>query len=422
MNIKIDKVVYPGKSMAKIDGKVIFTDQGLPGETVEVSTLKETKNYTQCQTIKIITPSPQRQVPRCKHYETCSLYQYMTYPKQIEIKKQQLQEILARQLKTDLPDIKFRPSEKIWGYRNKIKLKVIWGGKKVFLAYNLPKSLSQFVAVDECFLSPDITNSFLRTFVELIAAKSFISITELTVRENAKNQLLVNVYYNPSIDIKIHLDAFEPLVKKFSISGLMFIDQKTLNRTALFGDCFFKEAFDDIELCVGPESFFQINTGMLSVLVNDMQNNLDLGADKTLADLYCGVGTFGIILSQKVKKVIGVESGPENFFFMKKNIELNNIKNFEARLRSCEKNIDALLDEKPDLAIVDPPRKGLDAIICNALAESGPPSLAYISCDPATLARDLKILLSGYNIKKIYGYDFFPHTPHIETMVLLNRI
>jgi 23S rRNA (uracil1939-C5)-methyltransferase len=422
MDIKIDKVVYPGKSMAKIDGKVIFTDQGLPGETVEVSVLKETKSYAQCRTVKIITPSPHRQAPRCKHYETCSLYQYIDYPEQIEIKKQQLREMLSRQLKIDLPDIKFRPSEKIWGYRNKIKLKVIWNGRKAFLAYNLPKSLARFVAVDECFLSPGLTNSFLKAFVELISARSFKSIAGLTVRENAKNQLLVNVYYDPSMDIKIRLDAFEGLVKKFPISGFMFIDQKTLNRTALFGDCFFKEAVNDIELCVGPESFFQINTGMLSVLVNDMQNNLDLGGDKTLADLYCGVGTFGIILSQKVKKVIGVESDPENFFFMKKNIEMNNIKNFEARLCTCEKNIRPLLDEKPDLVIVDPPRKGLDAGICNALAESGPPGLAYISCDPATLARDLKILLSGYDIKNLYAYDFFPHTPHIETMALLSRI
>jgi 23S rRNA (uracil1939-C5)-methyltransferase len=421
MAIAIEKIVYPGKSLARIGGKVIFTDQGLPGETVEIAVLKETKKYTQCLTTKIITPSPERQIPSCKHYQACSPYQYINYPYQVEIKKQQLQEILSRQLKIDSPGLKFRSSEQIWGYRNKINLKIIWKDEKPRLAYNLPQAPDKFIQADECFLSPRTTNLFLTAFIETIAVKSLRTVNELVVRENAKNELLVAIYHAPSLSIKSASCAFKDLSKRFPISGLILIDINTLGKTVLWGNDFFKENIAGIDLYIGAESFFQVNTNMLSVLVEDLQNNLDLSADKVLADLYCGIGTFGILLSKKVKRVIGIEAAIENFFFTEKNIKLNNIKNFDVRLCDCKEAINSLLKQKIGLAIVDPPRKGMDITICDALAQDGPPAIAYISCNPATLVRDLKILLSAYEIKNIFSYDFFPHTPHIETMVLLNK-
>ena len=421
MNITIEKIVYPGRSLARIDGKVIFTDQGLPGETVEIAVLKETKSYTQARTTKIINALPSRQLPRCKHYQVCSLYQYINYSYQVEIKKQQIQEILTRQLKIDLPNLEFRSSPQIWGYRNKIKLKIIWKDKKAQLAYNLPQAFDQFIPVNECFLSPGLTNLFLNAFIKTIIVKPLRTINELVVRENTKNELLIAIYYDSFLDTKVGFDAFKSLSKEFPISGLVLINRKTFNKTIFWGEDFFKETIKDIDFYIGAESFFQVNTGMLSVLVDDLQSNLDLSADKVLADLYCGIGTFGILLSSEVKRVIGVESDTENFFFMKKNIKLNNIKNFDVRLCDCKEIINSLLKQKLDVVIVDPPRKGMDAGICNTLVQSGLPTIAYISCNPATLTRDLKILSSAYEIKSIYVYDLFPHTPHIETMVLLKK-
>lgn len=415
MAIIIEKIVYPGKSMSRIGGKVLFTDQGLPGEKVEITVIKETKGYTQGQTVKIITPSPHRIIPRCGHYRVCSPYQYIDYSYQVEIKKQQLSEILTRHLKADIPEIVFRESPHAWGYRNKIKLKVLRQDKKPYLAYNLPRSTDRFTAIDKCFLSPETTNSFLNA----LSPDSLKYLTGLTVRENKKNELLIDAYHDHALDKKTAYKIFEDLFGKFHIAGFMLTDQKDLKKTLVHGDGFLKETIEGFDFHIGTGSFFQVNTEMLSVLMGDMRNELGLSPDNVLADLYCGIGTFGILLSSKVKRVIGVESGKENFHFMKKNIELNNIKNFDTSLCDCKEAISPVLKQRVDIAIIDPPRKGIDTGICNALTMSGPSTLAYISCDPSTLARDLKILLSSYKIKSVHGYDFFPQTPHIETMVIL---
>ncbi|MFH1478556.1 MAG: 23S rRNA (uracil(1939)-C(5))-methyltransferase RlmD [Candidatus Omnitrophota bacterium] len=421
MILTIEKIVYPGKSLARKDGKVIFSDEGLPGETIEASILKETKNYVQCKTTGIITPSPYRQAPACDHYEACSLYQYIDYPYQVEIKKEQLLEMLTRQAKIDMPNIDFRSSNKTWGYRNKIKLNIIWKDKRPVLAYNMPGFIDQFIPIDKCLLSPERTNLFLTEFIEVVAAKSLEAIKEVTVRENSKNELLAIIQHDSSLNIGSVPLAFQHLLKKFPISGLILIDQETLKKTIVSGDDFFKEKINDIELYIGSGSFFQINTDMLSILIKDLRGNLGLSSEKVLADLYCGVGTFGNILSSNVKRVIGVESEPENFFFMEKNIKLNNIKNFDVSLCDCRSAIDSVLNKKIDIAIIDPPRKGIDISISHTLSRSGPQELAYISCNPATLVRDLKILISSYDIKSLFAYDFFPHTPHIEVMVLLRK-
>ena len=201
MNIVIEKIVYPGKSLARANGKVIFTDQGLPGETVEIAIVKDTKGYTQAKTIKIITPSPNRQEPRCNHYQVCSPYQPIEYPQQIEIKKQQLQEIISRQLKIDFPSLNFRKSPQIWGYRNKIKVKIIRIKTLPHLAYNLPETDDQFIPVDQCLLSPEQTNLFMSEFIKKLRQKDFPAVNQLTIKENKENKLLIYISHDGSLNI-----------------------------------------------------------------------------------------------------------------------------------------------------------------------------------------------------------------------------
>ena len=421
MNITIEKIVYPGKSLARIDGKVVFTDHGLPNETVEINVTKDTKDYLQAKTTKIIAPCDDRVQNRCSHYKVCSPYQYIDYPKQIEIKKEQLHEILTRQLKINNLKINLRQSPEIWGYRNKAKLKIIYTGKLACLAYNLPQSTDEFIPIDECFLLPEAANLLLKDFIKVLNQGSFAALNQITIRQNSQNQLLVCLYHNSFLETKDLSSCLESLVKKFNISGIILIDLKKNTKNILWGEEFLKEVIDDKIFFIGYDSFFQVNKSMLSILVKDLRDNLTLTADKTLADLYCGVGTFGILLASKLKNIIGIESEPENFFFLEKNIKLNNIENFSVRMCDCKEIIDSLLKRKTDIIIVDPPRKGMDSTICDNLVESPVPELVYISCNPATLVRDLKILLASYDIKNVYAYDFFPHTPHIETMVFLAK-
>lgn len=421
MNITIEKIVYPGKSLSRINGKVVFTDQGLPEETVEIAVIKETKGYTQAKTTKIITASPYRQQTRCSHYQACSPYQYIDYSQQIEIKKQQLQEIISRQLKIDYTLSHFRQSPQIWGYRNKIKVKIIRPNTLPRLAYNLPETDNQFIPIDKCFLSPKHTNLFMDEFIKKLNQKDFPAINQLVIKENKENKLLIFIYHNNSLDIKEFSLALRSLIKQFEPAGIVLINEKTYTRTVICGDNFFKEKINGKQFFIGSNSFFQINTDALKLLVNDLQNNLTLDKETVLADLYCGVGTFGILLAEQIRQVIGVEIEQESFLFLEKNIKLNNLNNFDLRLCDCNDTLKSLLKKNIDVVIVDPPRKGVSTQVCDKLAESAVNTIVYISCDPSTLTRDLKILSSAYKIKNIYAYDFFPHTPHIEAMVILDK-
>jgi len=421
MDITVEKIVYPGKSLARINGKVVFTDQGLPGETVEIAVIKETKGYINAKTTKIITASPYRQQTHCSHYRVCSPYQYIDYHQQIEIKKQQLQEIISHQLKISHTLLHFRQSLQIWGYRNKIKVKIIRPNALPQMAYNLPKTDDQFVSVDKCFLSPEHTNLFMDEFKKMLNQKDFPAINQLVIKENKENKLLICLYHDDSLDITEFSLAIGNLINQFEPAGIVLINEKTYARNVICGDDFLKETVNGKQFFIGSNSFFQINTNALKLLIKDLQDNLNLNKDTVLADLYSGVGTFGILLAEGIKQVISVEIDQESFLFLEKNIKVNNLNNFDLRLCDCNDTLKSLLKKNIDIVIVDPPRKGVDTQVCNKLVKSAITTVVYISCDPSTLTRDLKILASAYRIRNIFAYDFFPNTPHIEAMVILDK-
>jgi 23S rRNA (uracil1939-C5)-methyltransferase len=189
----------------------------------------------------------------------------------------------------------------------------------------------------------------------------------------------------------------------------------------LYGKNYIEEKIGDKTFQIGGQSFFQINIDALKLLILDMTEAIKLRGFKAVADLYCGIGTFGIIFADKAEKVLGGEILEENIFFLKENIKINHINNYSLYKGASENIIDRILKEKIDTLIIDPPRKGIGKEMCERLAENGPKHIFYVSCDPITLARDLKTLLQKYELTAIHGYDFFPHTPHIETFSILDR-
>ncbi|MEK7867886.1 MAG: methyltransferase domain-containing protein, partial [Candidatus Omnitrophota bacterium] len=172
---------------------------------------------------------------------------------------------------------------------------------------------------------------------------------------------------------------------------------------------------------IGPESFFQINVPMLEIALKEMQKSMRLDKKEIIADLYCGIGTFGIALSQFAKEVIGIESNPNNISFLKSNLKLNKIENFKLYEGPCEKLFPSMLISGIDILILDPPRKGLDNMLCQNILLSSIKKIIYLSCNPVTLSRDLKILSRSYIIKTLFLFDFFPHTPHIETLAIIEK-
>jgi 23S rRNA (uracil1939-C5)-methyltransferase len=421
MLIRIEKIVYPGKSLARLNGKVIFTDQGLPGETIEILPLKKSKNYIEGRTTKIIDTSPDRKKPLCDHYHTCSPYQYIDYPRQIKIKSEQINEILSRQLKGALPEIIFKKSELIWGYRNKIKLKIINKNNTPCLAYNKPGTINSFVPIDQCFLSPQLTNALLNKFREVLGKTKLSGLNQIMIRQNTAGELLIGLYHSSSLEAVNVALALETIFDSFPLKGAVVVDENKYTKTIIHGNDYLSQTVQDKNFFIGINSFFQVNSTMLDLLASDLQQNLTLNSYAVLADLYCGVGTFSLLLAGKLKKTIAIEADPENFFFLERNIEVNNATNIYPRMCDCKDIIPFLIKDKVNTVIVDPPRKGLHPQICQGLANSPIPEIAYISCDPATLTRDLGILQKSYNIEKIFAYDFFPQTPHIEIMALLRK-
>ena len=385
MEITIKKIIYPGKSLGTSGAKTILTDRGLPGEIVEIAPAEEKKSYIEAITVKIISPSPHRIAPKCSHYKACSPYHDIYYKTQLDIKESQLKEIFP-----DIP-IKTIPSPEIWEYRNKIKLNVIWKDKKAHLAYHIPESRNKFIQIDSCFLVSENVNKFLALFINTVNKENLTSIKEIEVRESYTTKKLMFTAYLP--------------VKIENIQASRYIEEIVSGKT----------------FRIGPGSFFQINVPMLEIALKEMQKFIAPDKKEIIADLYCGVGTFGIALSDLAREIIGIESEPVNISFLKSNIKLNKIENFKIYEGRCEKLFSMLINKGIDVLILDPPRKGLDNTLCQNITLSSIKKIIYLSCNPVTLSRDLKILSRSYPLKNLYLLDFFPHTPHIETLAMLEK-
>lgn len=423
MEAVIEKIIYTGKSLARVNGKVIFTDEGLPGETVTIELLRDRKSYAEAKTLEVLRKSDKRIPPRCAHYKSCSPYQYIDYAYQLAIKEAQLKEALARELRADFGDIAVKPSPRIWGYRNKIRLKVLWKNGSPRLAYRLPDTTDEFAEVDGCFLAPPEMNRLFSSALECMAEKKTDFVDELEIKESFAEKNFLLIFYAASPDLSKLSGVVSKLITDFNVSGAVCLlrDKKLLKETVIFGKNFIEEKIAGKVFRFGAQSFFQVNVEMAEELIKDIKGCLSLTGRETIADLYCGVGTLGIALAENAGKVIGVESQKECIDFLKHNLTANAAGNFEVREGPCEKLAGSILRQKIDAVILDPPRKGIDEATRKNMVKRGPRLAAYVSCNPSTLARDLKILLEKYRLKSVTLYDFFPHTTHIESCAILEK-
>ncbi|MFH1046150.1 MAG: 23S rRNA (uracil(1939)-C(5))-methyltransferase RlmD [Candidatus Omnitrophota bacterium] len=422
MRVKVEKIVFGGQSLCRSEGKVILTDEGLPQETIDVEVVKEKKNYVEAHTLNIVEASSQRVKARCDHYQLCSAYQYIDYPVQVETKKQQLQEMLSHRLKNNLPPILFRPAQNLWHYRNKVRFPILWEDSQAYLAYHLPGSWEKLQKISDCFLIAEPMLSFLRELPREITALKLDFIREVSLRQNDNGSgmllLLDGVNYRDALK---RLGGLETLKERYPLAGIVYKDIQTGARKNLIGEGVLIEEILGRSFLVGCESFFQINIAMLKLLINDLRATLKLEGKKNIADLYCGVGTLGILLSDSGCHCHFVEESKENLPFLKQNIQRNGLTQATVYEEACERWIPRLHSLALDLVILDPPRKGLNTRIIAALLQTPCKSIAYISCNPATLARDLELLGGHYRVSHLFGYDFFAQTPHIEVLAILEQ-
>ncbi len=424
MSGRIEKIVYPGRRLVRKDGKVIFTDFGLPGEEVEMEFLGERKSYAEARTTAILTPSPRRVVPRCDHYRACSIYQEIDYPLQLEIKKAQLVEILERGLPGTPGTVDIVPSPELWGYRNRIGLTVLWENGRPSFAYHEPGETADFIPAGRCALVPDRVNDLADGLLALAGKNGWTSLRGVDIRSGRSSGDLMAVL---KVDSQEGLDVMAAAVREsLPEAGLVglaasVVSKDKKKRMVLTGRDHLEEKAGGLTFVYGAFSFFQVNTGMLEIVIKDVRSILSGMPSPVVADMYCGVGTFGLAAASASARVLGIESDRENTRYLKRNLALNDISNYTVCEGPSEEWIEDVLENRPDAVIFDPPRRGLDRSIIAGLNGKRVGKIIYISCNPSTLVRDLAGLSEGYDLELVRAYDFFPHTPHIETMAVLNR-
>ncbi len=423
MEVKIEKLVYGGKGIGKIEGKTCFVPYVLPGEIVEVKIKKEKKNFVECEPVFIKSPVPDRIDPPCRYFTYCGGcdYQHIPYEKQIKFKEEILKETLSRIGKIEDPNIdRVIPSKKPFYYRNRTQIKI--KGEKVGF---YKRESKEIINIDTCLLlKEDIGQGFegIRTTLPFLTFQP----VEAHLYSSNQDEMLVKFVYPRKIKrfplgLK-HLRQFiSPNVKGVGIYRLK--DNGYTERLFTIGNIYAYEKVDDITFRVSIDSFFQVNRFQVENLIKEVEEEFTEKKYKTVLDLYCGVGTLTLPVARHVESVIGVELNPYAVQDANHNRKLNRIKN-AAFFRMESKEAINLIDEKnPDAIILDPPRTGLSKKIIDTInSNKSVEKVVYVSCNPSTLARDINLFKEGgFSIKSVKMIDMFPQTYHIESISVLER-
>ena len=394
MQICISKINHSGDGIGYVDGKIVFVPKSLPGDVVDVSLVKEHKNYFDAKLVEYLVLNDERVEVRCPYYLECGGCQLMglDYQKQLDYKRNKVINIMDKYAGLNLvPSIK---ESAMYYYRNKITLQVKDG--KIGL-YSLKSN--DLVSIDRCMLVSDKINDLIRIISDNLDLRG---IKQILIRE-AEDKLMVR--FVGKIDKSI-------LCEKIAHN----VTSVYLNEELLSGDKCLVDKLGDYSFFVSPDSFFQVNHEQTVNLYNQVKLYLGNNNGKIM-DLYCGTGSIGIYVSKCCQRVEGIELNSSSVADAKENIKLNNLDNVFVTKGDVSKVLRA--DEQYDAVIVDPPRSGLDKRTKKILLEMLVPKVIYISCDPMTLARDLNDLKEKYNVVDMTLFDMFPNTYHVESVVLL---
>lgn len=398
MKVEILKLDHFGRGITYINDKICFVEKALPGEIVKIKIIKETKKYLIGKVVDYYSLSDDRVVEECRYSDICGgcSLSHLKFDKENEYKCLKVKEILKKFGGVSEDVIKDTASTDEYHYRNKITLH----GKDGKLGYSESGSNSLF-NVDECLLATNKINEVLTSVRKVIENSE---VEEVIIKcSNDLSEVMVS--------IKGEVDDYSPL--------LNVVDTLIINDEVILGEGMIISNIGSKKFYVSMDSFFQVNTKLTEKLYDEvLKVSLDVKAKKVL-DLYCGTGTIGIYISDGVEKVVGVDYSKSGIADANKNKELNNQKNIRFICDKVENVIDEFNDF--DMVVVDPPRAGLDLKTIENIKRIGADTLVYISCDPATLGRDLKELGSDYEVLEVKPYNMFPRTYHIENFVRLKR-
>ncbi len=384
VTVQLDDIAFEGGALAHDGPRIVFAEYGIPGETVSVELLRSRAGVAMGRVVEVLKSSPDRVDAPCPYFGACGgcQWQHITYPRQLTFKEHIVREQLRRIGRFINPPVSPAvAAENPWGYRNHLRFTAKRRGEVGFVQ----RGSHRFLRVDHCLIADDHVNDAL---------------PGLQGKCGGMHQLTFRVGVNTD-EMLVHPDlkAIEPSIE----SGQRFYHEEILGR----------------RFRISGASFFQTNTAQTERLVGLVRDGLDLGENETLVDAYAGVGTFAVILAPLVHRVVAIEESAAAVDDAMVNIAgMPNIQYYKGKVEELLPQI----SEPADVLILDPPRQGCDAKALEAVIQMAPNRIAYVSCDPSTLARDLRILVDGgFELREVTPVDMFPQTHHIECVATLRR-
>ena len=474
-NVEIEAVAAEGKCIAHVDEQVVFVPFVVPGDVVDLQVVKKKHRYCEARVVRFIKKSDVRAVPKCEHFGICGgcKWQNLPYEEQIKAKQKQVFDQLSRIGKVELPE--FRPilgSVKQWEYRNKLEFGCAnkrWytaeelknipedaGLGEPAIGFHITGAFDKIYPIKKCWLMDDLHNRIRNdiydyavrtgmTFYDTRAQHGLLRNLMFRNSNTGEWMLLIQFHYDEPGDEQRAKDLLEHIATTFpEITSLIYVDNQKgndtigdLELTTYKGTDFIYETMEDLKFKVGPKSFYQTNTeqayhlysvarefALDSQIYNSKLSDYNSDNNPLIYDLYTGTGTIANFVARYASKVIGIEYVPEAIEDAKVNSKINGIDNTEFFAGDMKNILTAEFIQqhgRPDIIITDPPRAGMHPDVVKVILNAAPKRIVYVSCNPATQARDLTLLDADYRVAQVQPVDMFPHTPHVENVVQLIR-
>ncbi len=457
-NVTITDVAAEGKAIAKIDDLVIFVPYVVPGDVADLQIKRKKNKYAEAEAVRIHTYSPQRAVPFCQHYGVCGgcKWQVLPYEEQIRYKQKQVTDNLTRIGKIDLPPVSpILGSEETTFYRNKLEFTF---SNKRWLTYeevkqqvkydqmnavgfHIPGAFDKVLDIEKCWLQDDISNR-IRNAVRQYAYDHHYTFFDLRSQEGMLRNLIIRTSTTGELMVilickiaeEAEMEPFRAMLQFIAdsfpeITSLLYIVNNKANDTitdrevlVFKGNDHMFEEMEGLRFKIGPKSFYQTNSRQAYTLYKVTREFAGLTGKELVYDLYTGTGTIANFVAGNARQVIGIEYVPEAIEDARVNAQINGISNtlfFAGDMKDILTDSFIEAYGRPDVIITDPPRAGMHGDVVEVIRKARPQRIVYVSCNPATQARDLALLDRDYQVKAIQPIDMFPHTHHVENVVLL---
>lgn len=453
-DLEVIDIDSEGRGVGRTDQLVVFVEGAVPGDVVNAVVYNRKKNYCEARVAGILTPSPYRTTPRCIHFGICGgcKWQHLNYEKQLYYKQKQVEDALTRIGTFPVPELRpIRASSKVYQYRNKLEFSfsnAAWSsreemaagktGNQDALGFHVPGRFDKVLDISICHLQDDLNNRIrneVRDFTKRNGYPYFDLreqtgwMRNLLIRSSNTGEWMVLVVFHDAVMDEIHAlmshlrDRFPEITSLlFAVNTKRNDSMSDLEMVTFSGRTAITEVMEGLTFRISAKSFFQTNSDQAYELYKIVRDFAELRGNETVYDLYSGTGTIANFVSAKAGKVIGIEFVNEAVRDAMENSGLNGIKN----TRFFAGDMKSMLNErffseqgKPDVIITDPPRAGMPGDVARCITSSGAVRIVYVSCNPSTQARDLNILCEKYVIKAVQPVDMFPHTTHVENVVLL---